>query len=247
MKSLNFIVLFILSLVICNFEGLSQEGVNPFSYGLHIGPTFSGFTHYREVFTQKKSGVSLGIFAEYSLTPLIGVSLETNYLMQGATNVSPYLIYPESSISYANGSITKVSSDITLHSFQVPVMINIRPIIEGNIIPKISLGYTFDYIIKAWSKDMIFLSGPTYVPLSDRSFEDVTSSFEKWNCGPVFCTAIEFKTSKLNYSIEARYQLGLRDINGLAGLNMLNHQFDFSVNTFTIYFVISMKKVSITQ
>lgn len=250
MKFLRLLIPVFCLMILTNHRGSAQVSdstassellIRPtFLFGIHLGPAFSGFTHNEEIFTQKRTGASIGIFAEFIPIPFLGISLETNYLMSGASSVSPYLIYPESVISPSGGSITKISSDITFHSIQVPVLINIRPKVEGNVTPKLSVGYMFEYLFYATSKDQLLIAGSSKIPLSYQSVEDVTSSFQKWNHGPVFGTGIDFKGTRLKYSLEVRYQLGLRDINGLAGLNVFNHQPDFSMNTFTVLFTIAL-------
>jgi|GEM_PF-4037783 len=238
MKKTKFILLFLL-LVFCPLYLTAQETVSPLSYGLHLGPGFSGFTNHGEVFSRHKTGLSAGLFVEYKPLAFLGVTLEVNYLMEGAFHVSPYLIYPESNIYYAGGLIYKSSSDVTLHNLNLPLLIKLRPVNLPAASPFISLGYSVDFLLSAISRDNIMGTGTGDIPVSDRTCEDVSGSFMDWNHGPVAGIGLEFPGGKLNYAIEARYKVGLMYINDLAGLNTLNGEYDFSVNTLTFCITIS--------
>ena len=204
---------------------------------MHLGSSFSGFTHHQETFSLLKSGFSGGLFAEYKPVSFLGISLEADYLMEGAFHVDPLLIYTSASY-YSSGLINKYSSDVTLHNIHFPLLINIRPIKTG-VSPTITLGYSIDYFLTAISQDMIMASGTSSIPIANRSSEDVSASFEKWNMGPVAGIGINFPGNKFNISFDVRYKVGLRNINNLAGLNNINGQYDFSVNTLMFYITIS--------
>lgn len=235
----NKLVLVFLLIIFPGINLSAQENTGKFSYGLHIGSSLSGFTHHHEVFSHLKSGFSAGLFAEINPVPFLGISVETDYLMEGAFHVSPYLIYPATNVVYPGGLIYKYASDITLHNIHVPVLINFKPTPGKGVSPKFSLGYSFDFLITAISHDMIMSSGTIAIPLTDRSNENVTSSFQKWNMGPVAGIGIEFPGTKFTYSFDARYKVGLNKINDLAGLNSINGQYDFSVNTLMFFLTIS--------
>jgi hypothetical protein len=234
----NQLFLVFLLIILFRINLTAQESVSRFSYGLHLGSSFSGFTHNQDIFSQKKSGFSGGFFAEIKPAPFLGISLDVDYLMEGAFHVNPLLIYTQSSVFYPGGLIYKYASDVTLHSIHVPLLINIRPITTG-VSPTISLGYSFDYFLTAHSRDMIMASGTSPLPVTDRSIENVSLSFEKWNMGPVAGVGINFPGNKFNISFDVRYKVGLRDINNQAGLNTINGQYNFSVNTLIFYLTIS--------
>lgn len=214
----------------------AQEGSSgkPISFGLKAGGVFSGFTNHQEVFTSMRGGVSAGVFFEYRVMPLLGISAEANYIQEGAFHANPLLIYSASTVNYTN-DIYKTSSDIRLHTFQIPLLLNIRaPKVAGSAVPKLILGYSFDFILNAKAKDMYMINSNSQIPLSSRGTEDVTSSFQTWNMGPIAGFGIDFIGDKLTYMFEARYKVGLKDISNLGSLNTINNQYDFSVNTFTV-------------
>lgn len=235
----NQLVLVFLLILISRITLTAQENTSQLTYGVHLGSTYSGFTHNHEVFSLMKSGLAFGLFAEIKPLPFLGVSAGLDYMMEGAFHISPYLIYPASSISYSGGLIFKEASDVTLHDISIPIMVNLRPIAGSVISPSFSLGYSFDFILGAKSRDMIMSNGTSFIPVEKRSYENVGASFEKWNMGPVAGVGITFPGLKYNYAFEIRYKVGLRDINNLAGLNTINSQYDFSVNTFIFYLTIS--------
>lgn len=234
-KIVSAMILFLLSsgLLLQAQESGSSSG-KPISFGIKAGGCFSGFTNHQDIFTGMRSGLGIGIFAEYKPISFAGISAEVNYVQEGAFHANPFLIYPSSTINYTS-SIYKTSSDIRLHTLQIPILINLRaPKISGDVVPKLIIGYSFDFILNATSKDMYMVSGTSEVPISSRSSENVTSSFESWNMGPVCGLGFDFAGDKLTYMLEARYKIGLKDINKLGSLNSLNSQYDFSVNTFTV-------------
>lgn len=215
----------------------AQEGSSgkPISFGIKAGGVFSGFTNHQEVFTSMRGGLAAGAFFEYKPLSLLGIAVEANYIQEGAFHANPFLIYPASTVNYTE-DIYKTTSDIRLHTFQVPVLLNIRaPKISGNAVPKLILGYSFDFISQAITKDMYMINGTsTSIPMESRGKEDVTSSFGSFNMGPVAGFGIDFTGENLTYMFEARYKVGLKDISNLGSLNSINNQYDFSVNTFTV-------------
>lgn len=214
----------------------AQEGSSdkPIAFGLKAGGVFSGFTNHREVFTSMRSGVGAGLFFEFKPISILGISVEANYLQEGAFHANPFLIYPASTVNYTS-NLYKTSSDIRVHTLNVPLILNIRaPKMSGNVVPKLMLGYFYDYYLKAVSQDMYMISSTSDLPLSSRGTEDVSSSFKSWNMGPVAGIGVDFNGDKLTYMFEARYKVGLREINNLGSLNSINNQYDFSVNTLTV-------------
>ena len=234
-KLVGSLIIFVLaSGVFLHAQNGGSTSEKPLTFGIKAGGAFSGFTNHQDIFTGTRSGVSAGAFVAFSPVSFVGVSLEVNYVQEGAFHANPLLIYPASTVNYTT-SIYKTNSDIRLHTVQVPVLINVKaPGMNGTVVPKLILGYSFDFILNATSQDNYMISANPDIPLTSRSKENVTSSFESWNMGPVCGFGIDFSGDKLTYMLEARYKVGIRNINALGGLNTLNSQYDFSVNTFTV-------------
>jgi hypothetical protein len=242
MKDRKIISIMILFLLSCGLVLQAQENAGssgkPISFGIRAGGVFSGFTNHQEIFTSLRSGVNAGVFAEIKPVPFFGVSAEVNYVQEGAFHANPFLIYPASSVNYTT-DIYKTSSDIRLHTLQIPLLLNVRaPKISGAVVPKLIVGCSFDFILKATAQNMYMTSGSTSgnpdIPLNNRGKDNVSSSFKSSNIGAVCGFGFDFAGDKVTYMLEARYKIGLKDINGLGGLNTLNSQYDFSVNTFSV-------------
>ena len=232
-------ILFLLS---SGLNLMAQESANssgkPISFGVRAGGVFSGFTNHQEVFTGLRMGLDMGAFVEYKPVSMLGISAEVNYVQEGAFHANPFLIYPASSVNYTT-DIFKTSSDIRLHTVQVPLLLNIRaPKISGSVVPKLILGCSFDFILNATAQNMYMISGSSSgnpdLPLTTRGKDNVSSSFQKSNIGAICGVGFDFAGDKITYMLEARYKIGLNDINNMGGLNTLNSQYNFSVNTFSV-------------
>jgi hypothetical protein len=217
------------------FTVLSQDLAKPISYGIKLGVSSSGFSRHCQTFSDKRLGCAGGVFAEYKLMGFLGVEVGANYVQEGASQVSPKLVYPVSVLN-ANTLTIKESSDITLHTLQIPLILNFRPSIMGETLsPRISLGYSFDFILNAQSKDNIIVASTPYnILVDDRNKSDVTSRFSTFNMGPILGLGLDFKSDKHTYQIDVRYKLGMNEVSNMGGLTTTNGERPFSVNTLTI-------------
>jgi hypothetical protein len=254
MKKKN-LLQFVVFLCICQLAtifSVRAQGVDkPLSFGIKAGLSNSLFTNYQQKAVDNKLGFAVGATAEFKLSNLLGVEINLNYVQEGADKASPYLIYTKEYLNSFNensygGMYEYINeSDITLHTIQVPVLFNIRPPVKGDVVPRLILGYSFDFILNATTKDEITFysydnttNSYSYFPITKRNKANVTSSFKTFNMGPVLGLGLDFKSDKLTYLIDARYKIGLNDINNLGELK-INGSESFSVNTFTITFGIA--------
>jgi hypothetical protein len=120
----------------------------------------------------------------------------------------------------------------------VPLILNIRPnVMSEKLSPRISIGYSFDFILNAISKDNVEVaSSPYNILLSDRQKENVSPSFSNFNMGPVLGLGMDFKSDKHTFLIDVRYKIGISEINNMGGLTTINGERPFSVNTLTVTF-----------
>jgi hypothetical protein len=233
---IRFVVVASCFLFATTFTVLAQEDVSkPISFGLKLGVSSSGFSHYQQTFSNKKLGIAAGVFAEYRLMGYLGVEVDANYVQEGASQISPKLVYPVAVLN-ANTLVTKESSNITLHTLQVPIILNIRPsVMAENFSPRICLGYSFDFILNAQSKDTkVVTSSPYNIMVSDRDQKNVTPVFSGFNMGPILGLGLDLKSDKHTYQIDVRYKIGMNDMSNLGGLNTINGERQFSINTLTI-------------
>jgi hypothetical protein len=232
---LRLVVVFSFCQIATIFSVLSQDLAKPISFGIKVGASSSGFTRDRQVFSDKKLGLACGIFAEYKLMGFLGVEVSANYVQEGGAHVSPKLVYPVSLLN-VNQLVTKQSSDVLLHTLQVPLILNIRPsVMSENLCPRISVGYSFDFILNATSKDNVMMtSSPNNILISDRHKENVTSSFSAMNMGPILGLGLDFKSDKHIYLLDVKYKIGMSEINNLGSLTTTNGERPFSISTLTI-------------
>lgn len=236
---LRFVVVFFFCQCATIISVLSQDQglARPISFGIKLGTSSSGFSRDQQVFSDKKLGLACGVFAEYKFMGFLGFEVGANYVQEGAAHVSPKLVYPVSLLNQ-NTLTTKQSSDITLHTLQVPLILNIRPnVMSEKLSPRISIGYSFDFILNAISKDNVEVaSSPYNILLSDRQKENVSPSFSNFNMGPVLGLGMDFKSDKHTFLIDVRYKIGISEINNMGGLTTINGERPFSVNTLTVTF-----------
>jgi hypothetical protein len=217
----------------------AQNGTDkPLSFGVRIGTNSSGFTNNYEVFTEKKLGLQVGGFVEFQPIKMVGFSLEANYSQQGAYHISPSYIYAAPVLNSL--TISRDFSDVTLHTINVPILFNFRPITEGNITPVISVGFAFDFILDATAVNWLYLydnDAKIYQTLPERSKDDVTGSFKSFNYGPVVGLGLDFVEKQIKYTIGMRYSLGLNNIDNLPLNNVTSGAwYHFSSNTLSVLF-----------
>jgi hypothetical protein len=218
----------------------AQKADKPLTFGMRAGINSSGFSHYGEVYSLCKSGLVIGAFGEFNTGYMASASVEINYIQQGAFHIEPGSVYPANEITIYN--VTKAFSDIKLHTINIPFIASFRPISDGSIFPKFSLGFSFDFIMSARSKNMLYYTNTVTgikATIPDRSNDVVTSSFKTLNYGPLAAFGLDFKSNPLTYSIEVRYYIGLNDINNLASMNNITSnttKYDFSYNSLSVTF-----------
>ena len=97
MKKIQLVALILILCLAGTYNSSAQDDSGgsgtKFSYGGQVGSSFSGFSRFGQTFSLKRLGVTGGMFAQYSVLPFASVSLEVNYAMAGATEVSPDLVY----------------------------------------------------------------------------------------------------------------------------------------------------------
>lgn len=214
----------------------SESASKTIQFGIKGGYSSSGFTNHYEIFTEKKAGFTIGAFAEFRPTSLIGIETGINYLREGAFHVSPRNVYPA---TYLNslGSIGINSTDITFHTIQIPLLINFRPT-TGSVQPRITAGWSFDYTPKVSAQDNIYTSA---IFIEDRNKQDVSKNFKDFNTGPIIGLGLDFDAPKYKYLIDVRHKVGLRNMSNLGSLQTTNQTSPFSVSTWTVTVGLALK------
>ena len=204
-----------------------------FIFGIRAGITSARFSHNFSGFTERKSGFAVGGTVKYMFADYFGASVELLYQQEGGNELLPDYLYQNVKLDYSN----KVNSNVTLHTLQLPVYATFTlPDIE-TVKPYLTMGISYDYIFKAYSRDLITISSSDGrdIVLDKRSREDVSSVFKPNNISALIGCGISFETDFSTYSIDIRYKAGLMKINNLGSLN-INNTFkdDFSYNSILV-------------
>ena len=227
----NFKLVFLIALVCFIGTDKLKAQAGELSYGAKLGASFSGFTHYKNVFTDYKTGFTMGAVATYNPINVVGVGIELNYLQQGASEVSPryaYIIIPD------NVSV----SDITIHTLNIPVIASFNPLVDNIITPRVYGGIALDVHMGAKTKNLTIVDG---VYSSTLSYDNVGGAFSTTNISPLAGIEFDMDAGGFTYFIDLRYKVGLQNISAFGTLNTSQYLWDYSVNTFTASFGVKLK------
>jgi len=213
-------------------DGFSMD--TELSFGFKTGGSFSSFTHNKRAFTLPKNGLYIGGYFQNKITDFMSFALEIAYAQEGANELDPSYIYFGKDITIANS--TKIASNVTLHNFEMPVMLNFYHPEFEEVQPYFSLGASFDWVGAAIARDRVTVGGSSYSNvLLNYEKENVTSSFKRFNPCLMLGTGINFNADDISYSLNVRYKWGMNRINNLATLNLNNfYKYDFSYNALMV-------------
>jgi hypothetical protein len=243
MKSKSIVQSFLFILLFQSSICIFAQSEKPLSFGAKIGMASSGFTHNYQVFTNDKLGPSVGGFCELRPIDIFGIEFGLNYVQTGAHHVDPGYFYTVNEInigSTASINISKVNTDITLHTLNIPLLFNFHPKVSGDVAPKFTLGFQLDWIFSAKATNWLRYYNTTYniwQTTEEVQKGDVTSRVKSINYGPVAGCGVEFKSDALTYSIELRYSIGLNDINNFGSYNYVTSntsRYNYSNNTLMV-------------
>jgi len=250
-KLINFILMkstyfFVLTLFFLFFavplvngqDGSSSDGI-ALNYGIKAGLVSSDFQKLES--TESRTAYSAGLFVDYKITDLLGISVEALYVQEGTMRMNPdYIYYNGSMTTNESFTIEKVNSNIIMHNFEAPLLINFY-LGQSNFNPKVFVGGSFDYIYNVYAKNLLSYSSETdtYV-ISDRSLDVVTSSFKEYNVGAVIGAGISYEF----LTLDIRYKFGVMDVNNLATFNYQNsYKEDFSTNVLMVSVGMNINKL----
>jgi hypothetical protein len=217
-----------------NYSMLPPANGDGAHFGIKAGLNSSNFSQNEQ---RNKVGFTAGLAANIGINPFLGIEADLFYTLEGANQVNSDFIYDGRSITINN--MTKVNSNLTFHTIEIPVLVCLKVPGISDMAPKLMIGGVFDYYAKIKTANLIWDQTNNLV-LSSRTHDDVTSSFNRINYGVMVGTGIDFYGTKLGCSIEVRYKLGLNTINSLGKYNIGNYyREDFSMNSLQILFGIS--------
>ncbi|MFO7829502.1 MAG: porin family protein [Bacteroidales bacterium] len=247
MKKQNRIVLILIFLFftipIVKAQESSGGGGLSINYGIKAGLVSSDFASDFQKLetTESRTSFSGGLFADFKFSKLLGISIEALYVQEGTMRINPDYIYYNSQVS-SDGSLTidRVNSNIIMHNFEAPLLINIY-LGENDYNSRIYFGGSFDYIYNVYAKNLLsYNSGEESYVVSERAFDVVSSSFKEYNVGAIIGAGISLDA----ISIDIRYKFGLMPINNLATYNYRNtYKEDFSTNVLFVSLGLNINKL----
>ena len=229
----NFKLVFLIALVCFIGTDKLKAQAGELSYGAKVGASFSGFTHYQNVFTNYKTGVTAGAVAMYNPINVIGVGVELNYLQQGAAEVDQdyvYIISPD--------NVTGAGCHVTIHTLNIPVIVSFNPLVDNIITPRVYGGFALDLHLSANTKNLTVIDG---VYSTNLSKDNVSGAFSTTNLSPLAGIEFDMDAGSFTYFIDFRYKVGLQNISAYGTLNTTQYLWDYSINTFTASFGVKLK------
>jgi len=193
--------------------------------GAQIGITQGTFAKNNQNFTDPKVGFLVGAFAHYnpSFVPSwLTLDGELNYQQQGAANIE---------VPSNDPNITQ-TKNIIQHNIDLNVMGLVTPpgYLNESLIPYLGAGLAWGYNMKTYQQtnSSTVLDGGTSFrveSLTDKSRQYVQNDF-----AAVLAAGLLVKTETWLYTVEARYRLGLTNLNGIS----TNTSNTFTGNVFTL-------------
>lgn len=222
--------------------GLSSNGVaqsqGEMSFGLKAGIASGSFSTTKNVsISSPENGVQTGLFGNYSITDFLGASLEVLYSNTGAANVDPQYFYALENAVLENKI---VNTSIVSQQLSIPVLISYMMPGDGSlsgIVPKVYVGGDVAFNLKSNALNSYNQSEGDGVYYNSK-YESMGNRLKGTDFGFIMGTAIGIESDLFIYSLDARYRMGLSDIN-----DAKSSYVDSSVkrNVFSIMFGIAYK------
>ena len=191
-----------------NIRAQEQSGL---SFGIKGGLASGTFTTQNRLQAgSARNGMQIGTFAEYSIMEYLGVSMEVLYSNTGATNIDPEYFYALENATASN-SITNTS--VVSHQVSIPILISyIFPEMSDGISPKIYFGGDMGFNLKSNSQNTFATSFKSNTIYSTE-YTSMGNRLAKNDFGLIVGTGITLGTGIISYTFDARYRLGLSNIN----------------------------------
>jgi len=148
-------------------------------------------------------------FANYSILDYLDVSLEILYSNTGASNISPEYFYASENAILTNQI---VNTSIITHQVSIPILISYVFNTTEGIYPRVYIGGDIGFNLKSNSLNTSktsFNGNDIFV----NQYESMGTRMSSKDFGAIIGTAISFGKDNISYTIDARYRLGLSNIN----------------------------------
>jgi len=188
----------------------SQEQ-STFSFGAKAGLASGTFStkHFVDV-SSSHNGYQAGIFMNYSILNYLDISLEVMYSNSGAANLSPEYFYAAENIIQTNKII---NTSVVSNQISIPLLLSyVFSESPHGVFPRIYAGGDISFNLKSNSLNTYKASfnGTDIYP---TKYESMGSRMAKKDFGAIIGTAISIGDGPVIYTLDARYRIGLTDIN----------------------------------
>lgn len=133
---------------------------------------------------------TFGVFAVFDLTPTLAIQPEVSYLTMGEVWMQDVKVVE------------------TFNYIHIPVLIKVRLMKEGKVVPVVFAGPAIGFLLSA-----------------KESGDDVKSYFKSTDFGAEFGAGVEMAAGKMKLLFDARYYLGLTNAYNGTGFSMKNRGF----------------------
>lgn len=192
-------------------SNISAQAQGDISFGIKTGLASGTFSTQNSIgISSPRNGLQAGLFGDYNITDFLGVTLEVMYSNTGASNVDPEYFY---SVENAVMSNKIINSSIVSQQVSIPLLISYMiPNSPKGIVPKIYVGgdIGFNLMTNSLNTYETSFNGNT---IYNTKYESMGNRLAKNDFGAIMGTAISIHSNKLIYSLDARYRMGLSDIN----------------------------------
>ena len=193
--------------------------------GAQIGFTQGTFAVNNQDFTDSKVGILIGAFAHYNpdfLPSWLTLDGEINYQQQGAANIE---------VPTGDPNIIQ-TKNIIQHNIDIPVMGIFTPpgYLNESLIPYIGAGVAWGYNMKTYQQTNTRSTVDGGTSFRVESYTDKSRQYVQNDFAAVLAAGFLVKTETWMYTVEARYRLGLTNLNGISA----NPSNAFTGNVFTL-------------
>jgi hypothetical protein len=158
--------------------------------------------------TGPMTSYSVGLFADYGVLDYLAASMEVLVSQTGGTNLPSNYIYAGENIV----SDFRYNTAIKCTQISIPVYASYLFETKGKIVPRVYLGADFAFNVSKKAMNTTLLNAPeeTY---RITTYEKVGKRLNTFDWGPLAGTGFTVKGDMLSYYFDARYRMGMRDLN----------------------------------
>lgn len=154
-------------------------------------------------------GYEIGLFGQYNIMDILGVSFEPVFSRQGSFDFDPINIYHEDSPKL---DFEYKDQKLFISKIEFPVLAQLN--MDMGMDVRLFAGPSFDYISKVthytW-RDQASIDDDFIYEISNKS--EVTERFQYWNYAAVIGVGTDFEVGPVDLRVDVKYKHGFNDIN----------------------------------